>query len=99
MSYIDFECPFCDTPCGNDYCAYGSESNYNSFKEDKPLNLTRGRYGCDTSDLTAIVFKVHYESDKYYKAKIALLDYNGTMVEEAKNYKLYKSKIRHWKKL
>ena len=61
--------------------------------------LKKGRrYTAFDSELLVYVNKVVYESEDYYKAKITIINKrNGIYYEGPKYYKLYKSKISHWR--
>lgn len=63
------------------------------------MKITSGYYTTDNSDLYLHI-SVKYQNDKYVKGKVKLFykfgEYKGYMVE-AKNYKIEKKNIQHWK--
>lgn len=64
------------------------------------MNLRKGKYTTNTSDLVIIVFNVAYQNDRYAKAKIRLVNkHNGIEYDMRPRYhKIYKHRITHWKR-
>jgi len=61
--------------------------------------MKSGLYTTDSSDFYLLI-SIKYQNEDYVKSKISLCYKKGLYEDhciERKNYKLYKSKIKHWK--
>jgi len=63
------------------------------------MNITKGTYVSDNSDLKVEIIKVRYQNDEYIKVKAALTNKHNGIFYEMKNYKIYRKDIQHWKKV
>lgn len=64
------------------------------------MQLTRGTWTADNSDLNVEILKVSYQKDTYARIKINLYNkHNGIVYETRANYKVWKKNITHWKKV
>lgn len=62
------------------------------------MNIRKGFYATDNSDLLINVVNVAYQNDEYVKAKIQLSNKKNGIVYDTrpKYYKILKNNITHW---
>ena len=61
------------------------------------MDIDKGKYYTDNSDLIIQIHVIHYKAEDYIKCKASLIEkYKGQIVE-TKNYKIYYRNIKHWK--
>ena len=63
------------------------------------MDIKKGVYYTDNSDLLIELHTIYYRAEEYMKCKASLIDKYRGQILETKTYKIYYRNIKHWKLL